>query len=187
MTGTERRKRMIRLAAVKGSLSARELAEYFGVSRMTIHRDLQILDASGALKCIHGGAVPAFRPRPATEQGFCKTCDAPIVPHQRYLLQFPDQARDVFCCACCGLKTHLKQAPMGIFHATDMISGTMFPAEEAYFLIRSSASPCCHPSILTFADEAQAGTFRSSFGGVLGRLCEALDFLRTEQTLENSR
>lgn len=187
MTGKERRKRIIRLAATKGNLSAREMAQHFGVSRMTIHRDFQRLEEAGQLRCIHGGAIPVLQQQHLTEENFCTTCDKPNLPHQRYLRQLPDQSQDIFCCASCGLKTHLTRAPLGVFYATDMISGKLFPADEAYFLIRSSAAPCCQPSILTFSDEAQASTFRSSFGGVLGRIPEALAFIRTEQSLQNSR
>lgn len=186
MTGNERRKTIQRLAAANGNLSAREMAEHFGVSRMTIHRDFQALEEAGKLKRFHGGAAPDVHPKQPTTKELCKACNEPVLPHQRYLRQYTDHCREFFCCACCGLRAQLQQVSPGLFYATDMISGKLLPAEEAYFLIRSSASPCCQPSILTFADEAEVIAFHSGFGGVLGRITEALDFLHTEQALKNS-
>lgn len=184
MTGKERRKTIQRLVTVKGNLSARELAEYFSVSRMTIHRDFKVLEKAGKIKRLHGGAINAY-PKQATAQDFCTACNEPILPHQNYLRLHDDGSRDVFCCAYCGLSAQLQQASPGHYYATDMISGKSLIAEKAYFLIRSSASPCCQPSILTFANEAEVISFHISFGGVLGRIKEALDFLRTEQSLKS--
>lgn len=187
MNGKERRKLIYRLAMSKGNLSVRELTDRFHVSRMTIHRDLKILQEDGQVKCTHGGAVPVRTVPVIAEKNFCHSCYEKVLPHQRYLLEKPDQRQELFCCACCGLKAQLLKSPAGTFYATDMISGQLFLAKDAFFLIRSSAAPCCQPSILTFAGELEAATFRSSFGGVLARLAETLDFLRTEQSLKQPR
>lgn len=187
MTGRKRRNAIHRRVIKEGSYSVNNMTEHFGVSRMTIHRDLQALEAAGRIKRIHGGAIPAVHPEQPSDQDFCTECSESPLPHQRYLLESADNSKDIYCCACCGLKKQLQHTSSGIFYATDMISGRMLPAEDAYFLMRSSANPCCQPSILTFAEEAEASTFRSSFGGVLGRITEALDFLRTEQTLNKPR
>lgn len=186
MTGKERRKQIRRLAITEGNLSAREIAERFGVSRMTIHRDFKLLEESKQIKCIHGGAVPVRPVSITTGQCTCSSCNEPTLPHQRYLLEKPDHRQEIFCCACCGLKNQLQQDPSGDVYATDMISGKALLAKDAFFLIRSSAEPCCQPSILTFAGELEAATFRSSFGGMLARMTETLEFLRTEQTLKQS-
>lgn len=189
MNGKDRRKLINRLAITRGNLSVSELTKHFGVSRMTIHRDLKVLEKAGDVKCIHGGAVPVRAVPITAEKKSCNSCYEPILPHQRYLLQKPNQRQETFCCACCGLKAHLmqKSSASGTFYATDMISGKRLLAKDAFFLIRSSAAPCCQPSILSFAGELEAATFRSSFGGVLARLNETLDFLRTEQSLKQPR
>lgn len=187
MTGKERREKILRLASINGNLSAIELAERFSVSRMTIHRDLKTLENLGRLKRIHGGAVPALQPQASEAQAACTSCNTPSLPHQRYLHCKTDQDKDCYCCACCGLKAQLQHNASGSFFASDMISGRTVAAIDAYFLIRSSATPCCNPSILSFADEAEASAFRSSFGGVLARLNETLEFLHTEESLEKAR
>lgn len=48
-----------RALAVEGEVGARELARRFGVTPMTIRRDLATLAAAGALRRTHGGAMPA--------------------------------------------------------------------------------------------------------------------------------
>lgn len=53
----ERRKRILALLEAEGSLSADRLTEIFGVSHMTIWRDLTALEESGSLLRIHGGAT----------------------------------------------------------------------------------------------------------------------------------
>ena len=186
MTGNERRKAILKLATINGNVSTRGLAQRFNVSRMTINRDLRSLEETGTLKPIHGGAIPNTQPHQTSGQSFCSLCDKPAIPHQSYQLQHPEQARETFCCAYCGLQSQLQNQSSTHYYATDMISGKSLPAQNAFFLIRSSATPCCHPSILTFADEAEVVTFRSAFGGVIGRIAEALDFLRTELTLKQS-
>lgn len=53
----ERRKRILALLEAEGSVSADRLADIFGVSHMTIWRDLTNLEESGSLLRVHGGAT----------------------------------------------------------------------------------------------------------------------------------
>lgn len=57
MLTEERRQRIADLLDASGSVSNEELAEAFGVTRMTIYRDLKVLEASGRLRRVRGGAV----------------------------------------------------------------------------------------------------------------------------------
>ncbi|HEX3015371.1 MAG TPA: DeoR/GlpR family DNA-binding transcription regulator [Desulfobacteria bacterium] len=57
MLTAERRKRILEFISREGRAEVAELAEYFGVSGMTIRRDLNALDANGLLERAHGGAV----------------------------------------------------------------------------------------------------------------------------------
>ncbi len=50
---------ILRAAAKGGGVSVGELSRKFGVSRMTIRRDLAELSRNGRLNRIHGGAVPS--------------------------------------------------------------------------------------------------------------------------------
>jgi hypothetical protein len=46
----------------------------------------------------------------------------------------------------------------------------------------SLAIPCCTPSILTFELAEQAKQFQEGFGGRIGSIQEAFDFLEEEMT-----
>ncbi len=59
MHAHERQEIIVQLIAEKGAVSVAELCERFGVSDMTIRRDLSILEATSLLRRIHGGAVSA--------------------------------------------------------------------------------------------------------------------------------
>lgn len=56
-----RHRRILELVSVDRRVSVASLKEMFGVSEMTIRRDLASLQASGVLRRVHGGAVCAER------------------------------------------------------------------------------------------------------------------------------
>ncbi|MHA1726693.1 MAG: DeoR/GlpR family DNA-binding transcription regulator [Promethearchaeota archaeon] len=64
MIGTERRIKISELVKGKGSISIEELMNRFNVSRMTIWRDLKILEKEGLLKKVYGGAIRPDRMGP---------------------------------------------------------------------------------------------------------------------------
>lgn len=57
MIASERRKRIKALLNEKGSVSVDDLTNQFNVSRMTIWRDLKILEEKDELQKVHGGAI----------------------------------------------------------------------------------------------------------------------------------
>jgi DeoR/GlpR family transcriptional regulator of sugar metabolism len=61
MSQETRQKQICQLVARRGECSIDELAEQFGVSRMTIRRDLQALAGQGKVIRTHGGAALAER------------------------------------------------------------------------------------------------------------------------------
>lgn len=58
MTPGERRALIIRIVGAGARVSVEELAARLGTSRETVRRDLGALDREGALRKVHGGAVP---------------------------------------------------------------------------------------------------------------------------------
>jgi DeoR/GlpR family transcriptional regulator of sugar metabolism len=60
----ERRELMLRWLQEEGRLRASEVAERLGVSLDTVRRDLQELADLGALRRVHGGALPPASPGP---------------------------------------------------------------------------------------------------------------------------
>lgn len=61
MYATERQDLIERLLADAGRVSVVELARRFGVTTETVRRDLDLLEQTGALRRVHGGAVVADR------------------------------------------------------------------------------------------------------------------------------
>jgi DeoR/GlpR family transcriptional regulator of sugar metabolism len=61
----ERRELLLRWLREDGRLRASEVAERLGVSLDTVRRDLQELADAGALRRVHGGALPPRSPGPA--------------------------------------------------------------------------------------------------------------------------
>jgi len=79
-----RRKAIEKMVADRGALSVAELAACFGVSEMTIRRDLEHLEQTGGIERAHGGALrPANLPAPAMEPSFLARRDENAVAKRR--------------------------------------------------------------------------------------------------------
>ena len=57
MLAEERRQKLLSLTAERGRARITDLAETFGVSEMTIHRDIQWLELQGFVRKMHGGVA----------------------------------------------------------------------------------------------------------------------------------
>jgi DeoR/GlpR family transcriptional regulator of sugar metabolism len=68
----DRRQRMVAVIAKNGEARLSELADAFGVSEMTIRRDLEVLEFEGAVRRVRGGVIPvvsrSYEP-PIAERG----------------------------------------------------------------------------------------------------------------------
>ena len=189
MQSTRRRKQIMEVIRNQGGISVGEIAERFGVSKMTGHRDLEQLEQRGLIKRIFGGAVPLTE-RPATtgagntgpeaaEQPLCTVCRRPPASNLIYTLHLVGGEQRIACCPHCGISVQLvlrEQVEKVV--CVDYLSGRSCLAEDAYFLMASAAAPCCQPSLLTFDDIEVARRFQSGFGGSLGRMSDAVDYLQ---------
>ncbi len=180
-----RQREILTLLDRESGVSAGDLAQRFQVSRMTIHRDLRSLLKQGLLLRIQGGAVTKGLVRAATKN-HCSACRRRLLPHQCCEILRADGSLDVACCTACGLRQFSVQPAAEQFLVGDQVSGRMLPAEDAYFLVNSLASPCCQPSFLSFASESEVALFQAGFGGSIARLDEALEFLRVAEGLNGT-
>ena len=57
MLTEKRQEEILKLIEQKGSVTLQELKDHFNISESTIRRDLNALDAKGALTKVFGGAV----------------------------------------------------------------------------------------------------------------------------------
>ena len=177
-----RQHEILSLLDKESGISAGDLAQRFQVSRMTIHRDLNSLLKQGRLLRIHGGAVMKGHNHTVNDS-HCFVCKRRPLPHQHSEIRREDGSFDVTCCAACGLRLFSSQPVAAQLFVGDQISGQMFLAENAYFLINSLASPCCQPSFLSFSSEHEVALFQAGFGGSIARFDEALEFLRVAEDL----
>jgi len=189
MRATERRREMLRRLEAEGSLSMAELATDFGVSKMTVHRDFELLENRGALRRIHGGALPPREEKAVAENAErespglreCMICFRPATQHLVYSMTLRDGSQRQACCPHCGISAQISLGEEVVMALTaDYLSGQLHSVQRSIFLYGSAAAPCCRPSILTFADEENARRFQAGFGGELGRFEDALNFLRAE-------
>ena len=207
MKATQRRKDLLALIQEKGGLSLKEITEQFDVSKMTIHRDLDVLESRGLIRRIFGGAVPADEAKtvlpppaaapaplplrggaPAQPLDTCLVCLRPVTQHLLYGITLTSGEQYFACCSHCGLSAHLRHKEnIATAMTADFISGRPHPAHRSFFVMGSSAAPCCTPSILAFENGDQARRFQTGFGGKVGTLQEALDFLQEEMSLESGR
>ena len=189
MRGSDRRKELLEWLEQEKSLSLVQIVERFGISKMTAHRDLEGLEKRRALKRIHGGAVSLEKPAAISLQGAagqstCVVCYQPASQHLLYSLTLKNGEHRVTCCPHCGVSAHLMlgdQVAMAL--TADYLTGRPHPAQRSIFLLGSAAVPCCKPSMLTFEDEEMAQRFQAGFGGTLGSLQEATNYLQEEMSL----
>jgi DeoR/GlpR family transcriptional regulator of sugar metabolism len=66
LLGEERREAILRRLQSEGKVHAAELSEDLGVSLDTVRRDLAELATAGALRRVHGGALPPASPGPSS-------------------------------------------------------------------------------------------------------------------------
>jgi len=198
MNSTERRKELLRWLNDQGSLSLAEMVDYFGVSKMTIHRDLEWLEKRQALKRIHGGAArleqPGSQQHRQEEMGFerrsetkCLICNRPASQQLLYTITMKDGHQKIACCPHCGISAHLMLGDKVASALTaDFLSGRLHSAQHSYFVMGTVVAHCCKPSILTFDDKEMAIRFQKGFGGVLGRFDDALAFLKQDMSMHSS-
>lgn len=192
MKGTQRRKELVEWLEQEKSLSLLQIVERFGISKMTAHRDLDVLEERNALRRIHGGAIALEHQTVATipasdsvsGQGTCVVCYRPASQHMLYSLTLTNSEQRIACCPHCGVSVHLMlgdQVTMAL--TADYLTGRPHPAQRSYFVLGSAAVPCCKPSMLTFEDADMAQRFQHGFGGTIGTLKDAINYLQEEMSL----
>ncbi len=194
MKSMERRKKLVDWLEKDGVLSLTEMVAHFGVSKMTIHRDLDRLAQNHALKRIHGGAT---RVEPASVQQHdnsfdrlsqlkCLICNRPPSQQLLYIMTFKNGGQKVACCPHCGISAHLTLGDQIVTALTaDFLSGRLHSAQHSFYIMEAVVAYCCKPSILTFDNEEMALRFMRGFGGKIGRFNEALAFLKKDISLHD--
>jgi ribosomal protein S27AE len=196
MKPTERRQELLDWLNSARSLSLTEIVERFAISKMTAHRDMEILEQRRLLKRIHGGVVAedgrrvgaAVFPSAKTNEFDCLICRRPAALNLLYSITLTSGEQRHACCPHCGIAAHLAIGDnIAMAMTADYLFGRPHPAQKSFFVLGSTVAPCCMPSILSFEGEERARRFRKGFGGVVGRFSDALDYLQQELTVESER
>jgi DeoR/GlpR family transcriptional regulator of sugar metabolism len=157
------------------------LSEQFGVSGMTIHRDLAELAKTGKIRKVHGGVVwvdEASAPSPSpSPDGKCEMCGV-AASRMPFIIRRTDGQTHTACCAHCGLMMLMSTEGVASVLTTDFLYGRTVSARSAAYVVGSGVHLCCAPSVLSFASADDAERFARGFGGTVMAYDEALAALR---------
>lgn len=169
-----REKKLLEYLQKHESASIQELAQVFGVSNMTVHRDLNKLEKAGYIKKKHGGATLAGS---AIEHSVCAMCDKPVETRTLFLIKLQNQQEKRACCAHCGLMLHSRETNVWQSFTADYLHGHIVSAAQAVYLIGSELNICCVPSVLCFGSQTEAKKFQKGFGGKVANMEETVQYL----------
>jgi hypothetical protein len=182
LSAIERQNQIIEQLTERGSVQVDDLVNLLGVSKMTVHRDLDALEADGRLRKVHGGAALAD----VAQSNECTFCHGTIPPDSRskVTLHMTDGTHHHACCPHCGL---LELPSLGTtvvsVLVTDFLYGRVVNARSAMYVVGPALDICCAPTTLAFQAQADAERFQQGFGGQVLDLTRAIDVLRAEMSL----
>lgn len=161
-------------------LRIEELAARLAVSHMTVHRDLDALVEMGLIEKVHGAARLPDPYKVVNE--VCHLCQMPVKPRLQFILTTREGHHLRACCAHCGimlLSLHTDPQAIAMALLRDFLYGKIINVRQAYFVVESSVSLCCEPTVIAFASKADGTAFQRGFGGQLLDFENALHSLTT--------
>lgn len=184
-----RRQRILEQLKQTGAVNVGALSSSLSVSEMTIHRDLNQLEADGLLRKVRGGAVAAepgsdtavaitTPVNAASSNAHCPTCYSTSRAHTQVILHLEDGSHQRNCCPHCGL-IHMHQLGDKISAAlvTDFISGQVLNAQTAVYIINPDITICCTPTTVSFRRREDAERFQRGFGGEIMTMAAATKYI----------
>lgn len=155
-----RQQKILNLLTQKGDLTIAEIRALTGISQATAYREIYALKQAGVAQKTPGGLALL---QPSTD--LCLHCRRPVHPRLVFHIELSHGDRRAACCAHCGLLA-LEHLPASRQAMTfDFLYGALLNAAQAWYVLESTVAPCCHPSTLAFANQANAERFAAAFGG----------------------
>jgi DeoR/GlpR family transcriptional regulator of sugar metabolism len=176
MIPTVRQNQILEWLHDQGSLTVDDLTKRLGVSVMTVHRDLDALAREGQVVKVHGGVALADTPKEARAAAACRLCARPIQSRTVFQIHMEDGATHLACCPHCGFLL-LDDSRVVSVLTTDFLYDRTLNAAQGVYLIESTVTACCMPSVLCFATEDDAQRFQQGFGGEIMTFAEARHYL----------
>lgn len=170
----KRKEKIIEILKEKQEITAKELSNIFKVSEMTIYREIKELEKQGLIKRKHGAILlNTEKDKEIVEVANCPICEKPITRSHPYKITVENQTIET-CCEHCGLMMHKQLEDKEVTALTyDFITENPISALNAYYVVGSSAIPCCSPSVIPFASKEDAEKFKKGFGGEVMTFLEA--------------
>ncbi|WP_457621386.1 DeoR family transcriptional regulator [Persephonella sp.] len=180
-----RKEKILEILKEKKEVTVKELSNIFKVSEMTIYRDIKELEKEGEIKRKHGSVLLNTKEnRETLTVDTCPICEKPITRSHPYRI-IVENTKDIeACCEHCGLLLHQKYADKEVSAITyDFITENPISALNAYFVVGSSAVPCCSPSVIPFASKEDAERFQKGFGGKVMTFVEAYNEITNKMNI----
>jgi DNA-binding transcriptional regulator YhcF (GntR family) len=183
---SERRAQIVAWLQEETRLSIKQLVAQFGVSGMTIHRDLHKLEADGVVEKVHGGVVLHVPEKPLlgkkaaatnSTHAVCQLCGGGVMDRTVFTVMRQSGEKSAACCPHCGILLLQQLDDVSSALTPDFLHGRRINVFQAYFVVRSEVRVCCLPSTICFATQIEAEKFQRGFGG------EVLDFAGAEAHL----
>ncbi len=170
----KRKERILDILREKKEITVKELSNIFNVSEMTIYREIKELEKEGVIKRKHGSILINPQDKnPTVNVPSCPVCSKPITRSHPYKIEVEGKTIET-CCEHCGLMMHKKLEDKEVSALTyDFITENPISALNAYYVVGSSAIPCCSPSVIPFASKEYAEKFQKGFGGKVMTFLEA--------------
>lgn len=169
-----RQAKILELLQERQTQSVQTLSDQLDVSVMTVHRDLNKLEASGKVRKVHGGVVLVETRRTAglAQRPSCVMCGGNGAERNAFTLNLTNGSQMHACCPHCGLLIlQARQRDVVSALAREFLYGRMVNVRQSYFVVGSSVRICCTPSTICFESVLDANRFQRGFGG------EVLDFV----------
>lgn len=174
----DREKQILEYLQKKGNASIQQLADAFGVSNMTIHRDLNKLSQAGRILKKHGGAtLPRKGNKLQEEISSCAMCGKLVSQRTVFIVKYENGEEKRACCAHCGLMMVSRGKNIWQSLTADYLFGHMISAGQATYVSGSDVNICCVPSVLAFGSKQDAEKFQKGFGGRVSDMEETVRYL----------
>lgn len=159
---SQRQDQILKWLQERQSLTIDELVQFFGVSVMTIHRDLDALSQMGLAEKVYGG-VMLTKVR-GDDPSSCPMCNSAIADRTRFIIKLASGESLQACCPHCGLMM-MEGQPIKSALTRDFLYERVINVLQATYVLGSRVSLCCSPSALCFALREDAESFQRGFGG----------------------